>query len=74
MNINYEQVPYIITGKDLDYLSDMFAWNCGAYKNTKNCISQVQRQDIKQMIEQANAVFLENTNEILAILKGGNNE
>ena len=29
MNLNYEQVPNIITGKDLDYLSDMFNWNCG---------------------------------------------
>lgn len=74
MDINYEQVPYIITGKDLDYLSDMFTWNCDAYKKTKNCLGQIQRQDIMKMVEQANTVFLENTNEVLAILKGGNNE
>ena len=24
---NYKEVPFIITGKDLDYLKDMFKWN-----------------------------------------------
>ena len=32
----YTEVPNILTGKDLDYLSDMFNWNYnfrwGAYK------------------------------------------
>ena len=30
----YDMVPNIISGKDLDYLSDMFSWNYGAYKCT----------------------------------------
>ena len=29
---NYTEVPNIITGKDLDYLSDMFNWNYSSYK------------------------------------------
>ena len=35
---NYQEVPNIITGKDLDYLSDMFEWNTLALKlfNEKN--------------------------------------
>lgn len=70
MNINYEKVPDIISGKDLDYLSDMFQWNCGAYKKTQNCIKQVQDENIKSIIERASNVFLENTNEILEILGG----
>ena len=32
--MNYNSVPNIITGKDLDYLSDMFNWHYSAYKNT----------------------------------------
>ena len=28
---NYNEVPNIISGKDLDYLSDIFNWNYGAY-------------------------------------------
>ena len=30
--MNYEQVPTIISNKDLDYLVDMFNWNYLAYK------------------------------------------
>ena len=29
---NYNVVPNIISGKDLDYLSDMFNWNYTGYK------------------------------------------
>jgi hypothetical protein len=36
MNKKYNTVPTIITGKDLDYLSDMFNWNYHAYKNIYN--------------------------------------
>ncbi len=33
MNGQYAEVPNnILTGKDLDYLSDMFQWNYGALK------------------------------------------
>ena len=30
--MKYENVPNIISGKDLDYLSDMFNWNFNAFK------------------------------------------
>ena len=41
-NIQYMEVPSdILTGKDLDYLSDMFQWNYGAYKQMKNSVNQV---------------------------------
>ena len=34
-NLN-EVVPDILTGKDVDYLTDMFNWNYGALKKTNN--------------------------------------
>lgn len=34
--MKYENVPNIISGKDLDYLSDMFSWNYGVYKSSFN--------------------------------------
>ena len=41
-NIQYMEVPSnILTGKDLNYLSDMFQWNYGAYKKMKNSVGQV---------------------------------
>jgi len=74
MNVNYEVVPNMISGKDLDYLSDMFSWNLGAYKKTKCSISKVQDPEIKTMLEKASNVFLENTNTVLTLLEGGNLE
>ena len=39
--MNYEQVPDIISNKDLDYLVDMFNWNYLAYKKIVNYIDMV---------------------------------
>lgn len=74
MNVNYPEVPNIITGKDLDYLSDMFEWNIGSYKKTQNCINQVEHPEIKAMIEKASTTFLNISEEVLTILGGANNE
>lgn len=71
MNINYQQVPNIISGKDLDYLSDMFNWNCSAYKKAKNCIGQIQDAAIQELFNKAATTFLDNTNSVLSILNGG---
>lgn len=72
---NYDIVPDIITGKDLDYLSDMFEWNYGALKYTNNSVSEVQDLDIIKVLEKAKHLFDDNLNDILNILqKGVNNE
>ena len=66
--MNYENVPKIITGKDLDYLSDMFNWNYGAYKNTVNVINSVNDEEIKNMLNKAVDLFYNNMNNVLNIL------
>lgn len=72
---NYDVVPDIITGKDLDYLSDMFEWNYGALKCTNNSIIEVQDMDIVKVLEKAKRTFDDNLNDILNTLqKGVNNE
>ena len=73
--MNYEKVPNIITGKDLDYLSDMFNWNYGAYKNAYNAIEQVNDNEIKEILDRASNMFYNNMNVVLNILNSGvNNE
>ena len=73
--MNYEKVPNIITGKDLDYLSDMFNWNYVAYKNTYNAIEDVNDNEIKEMLTKASNMFYNNINVVLKILSSGvNNE
>lgn len=66
--MNYENVPKIITGKDLDYLSDMFNWNYGAYKNTVNAIDNVNDEEIKLILTRASEMFYNDMNNILNIL------
>jgi len=75
MNINYEQVPNIISSKDLDYLSDMFNWNYGAYKTNFNAKDSVTDLEIKSILERAAIIFHGNMTNILNIINnGGNNE
>ena len=72
--MEYKEVPNIITGKDLDYLSDMFNWNYGALKTTNSSIESVQNEEIKSILEEGFNMFDSNINEVLEILKGGNHE
>lgn len=71
MNENYKEVPNIISCKDLNYLSDMFSWNYGAYKSTSNSINSVNDQEIKDILIKVNNIFYENMNNILNILQNG---
>lgn len=71
----YNEVPNIITGKDLDYLSDTFNWNYEALKKMNVALNQVQDEQIKTTIEKGFNLFKNNLNVILSILnEGGNNE
>lgn len=71
--MNYEKVPNIITGKDLDYLSDMFEWNLLALKKTNDSIPEVNDEEIKNILKKACGMFDTNLKVILSIL-GGTNE
>lgn len=68
--MNYKQVPDIITGKDLDYLIDMFNWNYGAYKSIYNSIDKVNDEEIRKILEEGSELFDENMNLVLDILGG----
>lgn len=75
MNESYNKVPNLITGKDLDYLSDMFNWNYGVYKNTVNAIEKVTDDEIRDILTRSSEIFYENMNTVLNILNSGvNNE
>ena len=74
-NIQYMEVPSnILTGKDLDYLSDMFEWNYGAYKKMKNSVGQVTDQEIVTVMDKAASIFDQNLNTVLSILGGVSSE
>lgn len=74
-NVEYVEVPSnVLTGKDLDYLSDMFQWNYGAYKKMKNSVAQVIDQEIVSVMNRASEIFDHNLNTVLSILGGVSNE
>ena len=72
----YNEVPNIITGKDLDYLSDMFNWNYEALKKMNVAVNQVNDEQIKKVLEKGYNIFKNNLNITLSILNEGgtNNE
>ena len=70
----YKEVPNIISTKDLMYLQDMFNWNISAYKNTYEAIEYVEDNKLVKYLENALNEFDDLLNEILDIIKGGENE
>ncbi len=72
MNLNYNKVPNIISCKDLDYLSDIYSWNYGAYKEIYNSIKNITDDEIRNVSQKAIDLFLSNMNTVLEILEGGN--
>lgn len=72
MNLNYNKVPNIISCKDLDYLSDIYSWNYGAYKEVYNSIKNIKDEEIRNVSQKAIDLFLNNMNTVLEILEGGN--
>ena len=75
MNEQYMEVPTnILTGKDFDYLSDMFEWNYEALKKTNEGVNNVNDEEILSLLERGKSLFDSNLNTILEIFNeiGGN--
>ena len=73
-NITYYEVPNIITGKDLDYLSDMFNWNYEALKKMNVAVNQTTTDErIRTILEKGYNLFKNNLNITLSILNEGGN-
>ncbi len=68
--LNYDKVPEnILTGKDLDYLSDMFNWNYIALKKTDNDCDMINDEEIVFVFEKAVSLFDDNLNSVLNVLE-----
>ena len=75
MKQNYNEVPNIISGKDLDYLSDMFNWNYETLKKSKDFKDRASDSEIKEILKSGCELFNSNLKEILSVLsEGGSNE
>jgi len=74
MQQTYNEVPNIISCTDLDYLSDMFNWNYGAYKSSLNASNSVTDESLSNLLLKASNIFHSNMSKVLNIITGGNNE
>lgn len=77
MDREYLEVPVdILTGKDINYLSDIFQWNYNALKSTYNALNNINDEEIASICEDAVALFDDNINDVLDILSelGGNDD
>ena len=63
-----EQVPAIISTKDLSYLSDMFEWNFIAAKKALHYSSQVQNEELKKEFDKVYKMHEKHLKKILEIL------
>ncbi len=71
MDLKYENVPDMISGKDLDYLTDMFNWNYNAYKCTVDHANVANQDDVCKLLDKASALFYANMQDLLTILERG---
>lgn len=65
---NYNEVPSIISGKDLDYLSDMFNWNFNTFKLINDFKEKVSDEEIKDLMDRVCETHKENLSAVLNIL------
>ena len=70
-----KQAPDILTGKDLDYLKDIFGWNYNLYKLGENIVENINDNDIVKLFKESNNFLYDNMNLIIDIIaKGDENE
>lgn len=66
---NYEVVPNIISGKDLDYLSDVYNWNFNACKLANNFANEVTDEEIKNLFQKVADMHMQHCKAVLNILR-----
>lgn len=64
-----EQVPAIISTKDLAYLSDMFEWNFIVAKKALHYSNEVQDENIQKKLKNVYQMHEKNLKKILEILQ-----
>lgn len=64
-----EQVPAIISTKDLSYLSDMFEWNFVAAKKALHYSNEVTNAEIKKELDKVYKMHEKHLKKILELLQ-----
>ena len=60
MDLKYDKVPDMISGKDLDYLTDMFNWNYNALKESMDYASATEKKDLVKLLDKPISLIISN--------------
>lgn len=72
--LNYKEVPNnILTGKDLDYLCDIFHWNYRAFKSAINALESVTDEEILDVLKKGSDFFENNMTIVVDTLENRGN-
>lgn len=63
-----ENVPNIISTKDLAYIEDMLNWKFILIKKINNYIIEIEDKDLKKILEEAYKELLNSFNDYLTLL------
>ena len=66
---NYKEIPTMISGKDLDYLSDIYDWNFNACKLAKHFEKEAKDEEIRTLLEKIADMHKEHAIAVLNILR-----
>ena len=66
-----KKAPDIFTGKDLDYLKDIFGWNHTAYKVCEDMLTNIEDERVEKVINDCTKLFHKNMTTVIDILKEG---
>ena len=67
--INVQNVPAIISTKDLAYLEDMFQWNFNACKKAHHYMNEINNEEIKNGVNNIYEMHKNICSEIINILR-----
>ena len=73
MSKEYKKAPNILTGKDLDYLKDIFGWNYNSYKVLEDSLQFIENKQVSNLVTNCSNFFYDNMNTVLNILENGDN-
>lgn len=72
--MKYEEVPFIMTGKDLDYLSDAFSWEILGYKKAILVSDSISDSNFSKQALNVAKMHDNHMNKLISILKEAESE
>lgn len=67
-------VPQMISTKDLSYISDMFEWIITSAKKVNHFSNEVQDTEIKEILTEVVNMHAQHCQQLVTILEQGGNE